>query len=64
MTKDNKTSEAQRRTSRAWEKRNKEKTRIDGYRRQARNFIRNHAKEDDLLELEELIKARRENLKL
>lgn len=57
-----KTSEAQRRASRNWEKRNREKTRIGGYRRTARLFIRSHASEEDLQELEGLMEERRKLL--
>lgn len=59
---ENKTSEAQKKASRAWEERNKQKARVDSYRRQARSFIRNHAKEEDLIELEELIANKRKEL--
>ncbi|MDD7593061.1 MAG: hypothetical protein PUJ57_02315 [Peptoniphilaceae bacterium] len=57
-----KTSEAQLRAVKAYQQRNKEKTRIDGYHRTARLFIRTHAMEEDLDELEELIAERREAL--
>ncbi|WP_066925612.1 hypothetical protein [Murdochiella massiliensis] len=54
-----KTSDAQKRAIEEYRKRNREKTRIDGYRRTARLFIRSHATEEDLQELEKLIKERR-----
>lgn len=57
-----KTSEAQKRASRAWEERNKEKVRQDSARRSARSFIRNRATEEDLQELEQLIAERRKLL--
>lgn len=57
-----KTSEAQKRASRNWEKNNKEKTKKDTYKRSARLFIRTHATEEDLTELEKLISERRKEL--
>ncbi len=57
-----KTSEAQIRANRNWEKRNKDKVRINGYQRSGRTFIRNHATEEDLKEYEKLIRMRREKL--
>lgn len=59
---DNKTSDAQIRASRNWENRNRKKATIDGYRRTARMFIRKHAKEEDLRELEGLIEAKRKEM--
>ena len=55
-------TEAQKKASREYEKRNKEKTRIQGYKRTARSFIKNHATLEDLEEFEMLIKAKREEL--
>ena len=49
--------------NRKWEQKNKEKTRIDGYRRTARLFINKHSNPDDLEELKNLIKLREEELK-
>ena len=49
--------------NRKWEQKNKEKTRIDGYRRTARLFINKHSSPDDLEELKILIKKREEELK-
>lgn len=46
-----KTSEAQIKATRAWESRNKEKNKIDNYRRMARLFIRKYATEEDIKEL-------------
>ena len=54
-----KTSEAQKRASRAWEERNRKKATVQGYLRTARLFIRSHATEGDLQELERLIQERR-----
>lgn len=50
-----KTSEAQKKASRAWEQKNRRKATIAGYKRTARTFIRNHATIEDLEELRELI---------
>lgn len=60
--KDNKTSEAQIKASRNWEKNNPEKARYGSYKRTARLFIRKYAEKEDLQELEELIKIRRDNI--
>lgn len=49
--------------NRKWEQKNKEKTRIDGYRRTARLFINKHSSLDDLEELEILISERKKMLK-
>ena len=57
-----KTSEAQKRASRAWEQKNRKKATVQGYLRTARSYIRNHAQEENLQELEALIKERREKL--
>ena len=58
-----KTSEAQVNASRRWEQRNPERAKYIRYRTGARNLLRNHATEEDLQEMEELIKERREKLK-
>ncbi|MBM0046755.1 hypothetical protein JNO63_06580 [Anaerococcus sp. mt242] len=50
-SKEKKTSEAQKRASRAYEERNPEKTKIDRYRRNAKTFFRHHATKDDIDEL-------------
>ncbi|WP_288554179.1 hypothetical protein [uncultured Levyella sp.] len=57
-----KISDAQKRATEGYRKRNREKTRIDGYRRTARLFIRSHATEEDLQEIETLIEKRRKML--
>ncbi|MDD9149356.1 MULTISPECIES: hypothetical protein [unclassified Sporolactobacillus] len=57
-----KTSHTQVRASRNWEAKNRRKATIDAYRRQARNFIRNHAGLEDLMELKELIRKKEETL--
>lgn len=45
-----------------WQKQNKEYNNYLKARSMARGFIRNRAKEEDLLELEEMIKTRREEI--
>lgn len=57
-----KISDAQKRATEVYRKRNREKTRIDGYRRTARSFIRKHATEEDLKEVESLIQERRKRI--
>lgn len=57
-----KTSEAQKKASRNWEKKNPEQAKVGSYRRSARLFIRSYAQEEDLQELERLIAERREQL--
>lgn len=57
-----KTSDAQIAASRRWEKKNPEHARYMSARRQARSFIRNHATEEDLQELEGLIEEKRQAL--
>lgn len=49
--------------NRKWEQKNKEKTRVDGYRRAARLFINKHSSLDDLEELQLLISERKKILK-
>lgn len=57
-----KTSEAQKRASRAWEARNPERAKAQRYKRAARLFIRTHSTEEELQELESLITERRKAL--
>ena len=59
---DNKTSDSQIKASRKWEEKNRRKATIGGYKRVARLYIRKHAEEEDLKELEKLIKERRKNI--
>lgn len=47
----NKTSQAQIKASRNYEKRNKENTRINSYKRTARLFVKSYAADDDMKEL-------------
>lgn len=58
-----KTSKAQVNASRRWEQKNPERAKYIRYRTSARGFLRNHATEEDLIEMEQLIKERREKLK-
>lgn len=53
-----KVSEAQKNASRKYEERNREKTRINNYRRTARLFVKSYASEEDM---QELIKIYNEN---
>ncbi len=55
-------TEAQKRASRKYEANNREKTRIQAYKRTARLFIKRHANIDDLKELKELISLREKEL--
>ena len=59
-----KTSDAQIKASRAWEERNKEKVRIDRYKRSARLFVRqaNENYIDALKELRQMIDDKLEEL--
>lgn len=58
-----KVSEAQKKASRSWEKRNPERTKMLRYRRGAWYFIREYAREEDLQELERLIEEKRKKKK-
>ena len=55
-----KVSDAQKRASRKYEELNREKTRINNYRRTARLFVKSYATEEDM---QELIKIYNENKK-
>lgn len=55
-------TEAQKKADDKWRKENKEHATYLRSRSSARSFIRNKATEEDLQELEKLIKARREEL--
>nr|WP_072513997.1 hypothetical protein [Ndongobacter massiliensis] len=57
--KEKKTSEAQRRASKAWAQRNREKASRGSALRTARAFIRNKAELSELDEFEALIQERR-----
>lgn len=60
---DKKTSEAQKNAVKRYREKNKEKTRIDNYRRTSRLFIKNHASIEDIEELESLISERKNKFK-
>lgn len=55
-----KVSDAQKKASRKYEELNREKTRINNYRRTARLFVKSYATEEDM---QELIKIYNENKK-
>ena len=61
--KSGKSTEAQRRASRAYEDRNPEKTKIDRYKRNARTFFRHYATRDDIDELVDIYKKENPNYK-
>ena len=58
-----KTTEAQRRASKNYKKRNPEQTRINRYRSNARTFVRHHATKDDMENLMEVFKKENKNYK-
>ena len=58
---DLKTTEAQRRASRNYDKRNPEKTKVENYRRSARTFFRHHATQDDIDDLIDIFKRENPN---
>lgn len=58
---DFKTTEAQRRASKNYKKRNPEQTRINRYRSNARTFVRYHAKQEDMKELLEIFEKENPN---
>lgn len=60
---DKKTSEAQKNAVKRYREKNKEKTRVDNYRRTSRLFIKNHASIEDIEELESLISERKNKFK-
>lgn len=53
-----KTSDAQKKATERYRKKNRKKTTVDNYKRSAKLFIRNHAGQEDLNELKELIKQK------
>lgn len=55
------TTEAQRRASRNYEKRNPEKTKIENYKRSARTFFRHYATDEDIDELMEIFNKENPN---
>ena len=56
-----KTTEVQRRASKAYKERNPEQTRINRYRSNARTFVRYHAKQEDIDELLDIFKRENPN---
>lgn len=58
-----KTSEAQLKANKTWREKNKEKDRRDGYIRNARSIIRNHATLEDLEDFKIIIAERERQLK-
>ena len=57
----NKVSEAQKKASRKYEERNREKTRINNYRRTARLFVKSYATEEDMQELIKIYSENKDN---
>lgn len=57
-----KTTEAHRKASQKYRKKNKEKERIRSYHRTARLFIKEHANVEEVMELQYLLKERLEFL--
>lgn len=57
----NKVSEAQKKASRKYEERNREKTRINNYRRTARLFVKSYANEEDMQELIKIYSENKDN---
>lgn len=57
-----KLTEAQERAMKNYRKSNPEKARYNSYKGTAKTFIKNYATLEDLEELQELIKNRKENL--
>ena len=56
-----KVSDAQKRASRKYEERNREKTRINNYRRTARLFVKSYATEEDMKELIKIYSENKDN---
>lgn len=56
-----KVSEAQKKASRKYEERNREKTRINNYRRTARLFVKSYATEEDMKDLIEIYNENKDN---
>jgi putative phage-associated protein len=57
----NKVSEAQKKASRKYEERNREKTRINNYRRTARLFVKLYATEEDMKDLIKIYSENKDN---
>jgi putative phage-associated protein len=56
-----KVSEAQKKASRKYEERNREKTRINNYRRTARLFVKSYATEEDMEDLMKIYSENKDN---
>lgn len=56
----NKTSNAQIRASRNYEDRNRERTRINSYKRTTRLFVKNYATNEDMQELNKIYKENKD----
>mgnify|MGYP000665377871 FL=1 len=56
------TMDAQQKATKKWNKNNREHRNYLSKRSSARSFIRNHATMDDLSELEEIIKEKKEEI--
>lgn len=57
----NKVSDSQKRASRKYEERNREKTRINNYRRTARLFVKLYATEEDMKDLIKIYSENKDN---
>ena len=53
----NKVSEAQKKAKRNYEKKNREQTRINNYKRSARLFVKTYATDEDMEELIKIYKV-------
>ena len=58
-----KSTKAEIKASREYEKRNRRKTTLDNYRRTAKMYIKKHAKLEDLEEFKKFIEERENELK-
>ena len=56
-----KVSDAQKKASRKYEERNREKTRINNYRRTARLFVKLYATEEDMKDLIKIFNENKDN---
>lgn len=56
-----KTTEAQRRASKAYKKRNPEQTKVNRYRSNARTFVRYHATKNDIDDLVDIFRKENPN---
>lgn len=63
MTKEYKTTKAQRAAIKRYQKRNPEQTRVTSYRTTARTFVRHHATKEEMKELNEIFEQENPNAK-